>query len=420
MILYGWGKQTRKNYGPVSKHACSHCKNEEYWTVHKITFWFTLFFIPIIPYKTIYFYMCPICESGIELPSDKFEEFKFVAENNKALIDGKIKEDEYTNRLNNLDKDKIMYCSKCGKENEDNASFCKHCGLSLAKKESNNSMKTENKELASVKIVSSKLKPIWKIIKIILIFFVISGVISAIISAALDDAAITNNEAAITKANDGLSSFELGDNQTAINKFQQVKNDVTSNEDKIIILINLAYVYLDELDNEQALASFEEALTLAKFKSFHYYFISGEIALLEDEPGSAILNFNKAYELNSDDFQLNSAMAIFYLDLEELFPEYEDYVKALFYAKQAYKDDVTQSKNVKQTLATAYFMNENYDETISLLSTSNLNQKPFPAYLLGLSYLVKGDEENAVIYLQKSIDGGIEVSQEIYDYLNDR
>jgi tetratricopeptide (TPR) repeat protein len=99
-------------------------------------------------------------------------------------------------------------------------------------------------------------------------------------------------------------------------------------------------------------------------------------------------------------------------------PQYENYPKALFYAKKAYEYDTEKSEIAKQNLAIAYYFNENFDQTITLLSTSNLTQHPYAAYWLGLAYLRKEDHLNAQLYLQKAINGGAEVPQEIIDYLN--
>src|SRR3990167_6580332 len=98
MIIFGWGHQTIKNFGPTFKNHCSHCNNEEYWTLTRHTTWFTLFFIPIIPYSVKYFLSCPICQYGITLDNKQVEQIKPIAEANQLLIDGKITEVEYKNK----------------------------------------------------------------------------------------------------------------------------------------------------------------------------------------------------------------------------------------------------------------------------------------------------------------------------------
>ncbi len=102
--------------------------------------------------------------------------------------------------------------------------------------------------------------------------------------------------------------------------------------------------------------------------------------------------------------------------MEEVAPRYADYSKALLYAKKA--NELSPSEISKQNLAIAYYFNDNYSETISLLSSSNFTQHPYAAYWLGLAYLASEDNVNAKTYLQMSIDNGAEVPQEIYDYLS--
>lgn len=64
-ILFGWGKRTIKELGSTEKHRCGHCGNIREWTYKKYTTWFTLFFIPVIPYKSVYVKECPICHGAL-------------------------------------------------------------------------------------------------------------------------------------------------------------------------------------------------------------------------------------------------------------------------------------------------------------------------------------------------------------------
>lgn len=294
-----------------------------------------------------------------------------------------------------------MFCKNCGKENKEGQKFCTDCGTAFSSVKTNSSPNS-----FSVAKVGRKINT-----GLIVRILVGVAIVGWIVYANLDEGAITKN-------NEGLSSFDSGDSQTAINQFQQAAQDATSNDTKINTLKNLGYVYATEGQNEQALATFREALTLTKKDSFDYYLISGEVALLEYKPNAALLSFNKAYELKSTDFQVNNSLALFHLDLEEVAPQYADYPKALSYAKKAYEYDVEKSEISKQNLAIAHFFNENFDQTISLLSTTNLSQHPFAAYWLGLAYLSKEDHANAKLYLRRALNAGVEMPQEIIDYLN--
>lgn len=60
-ILFGFGKQTVKYLASAGLRACPNCGNQREWSRLLIRTWFTLFFIPIIPYRTRTVALCPVC-----------------------------------------------------------------------------------------------------------------------------------------------------------------------------------------------------------------------------------------------------------------------------------------------------------------------------------------------------------------------
>lgn len=150
-ILFGWGHQTTKIFGFTIKNLCSNCNNEEYWVLQRTITWFTLFFIPVIPYSFKYFLYCPICERGIYLDHNQVQTFKPLAENNQLLIDGKITPEEHAARLglqldaqsdHAIDEEKPVkqisekvstpkFCTECGNLVIANSQFCGKCGVKI-------------------------------------------------------------------------------------------------------------------------------------------------------------------------------------------------------------------------------------------------------------------------------------------------
>jgi len=293
-----------------------------------------------------------------------------------------------------------MFCKNCGNKSEGNQKFCTNCGASF-------STSAEKSEPIFSKSSPPKPKssPTGKIVGIIVILLVVGlG-----IWGSMDDGAIEKN-------NQAISDFDSGNSEQAIRQFQQASQEATGADTKLNTLKNLGYVYSSEGQYDQALQSFREALTYANEGSFDYYLVSGEIALLEGKPNAAQISYNKAYDLSPNDFQINNALNLFYLDLEGVAPYYENYPKALTHAQKAYDVSTSDVKNIAtQNLAIAHLFNENYDRTISLLSSQGSD--PHIAYWLGLSYAVKEDEANAKFYFQRAVDGGVDVEQEVYDYL---
>lgn len=153
-IFFGWGRQTIKNYGITFEHMCSNCNNEDYWQLVRSTTWFTLFFIPVIPYEQKYFILCPICEYGIRINGNDIYNLKVLAEANTELINKRTTVDEYNSRVstshNNANNNKPEYieaveieeerkdneiinkfCSKCGNKVDNKYNFCQSCGNKL-------------------------------------------------------------------------------------------------------------------------------------------------------------------------------------------------------------------------------------------------------------------------------------------------
>lgn len=74
MIIFGWGTQTRRNYGQLKSAPCGICKYEGYSLLRIIT-WFTLFFIPVIPYSIKHLVLCNNCKNGYDI-SQEHQEIK--------------------------------------------------------------------------------------------------------------------------------------------------------------------------------------------------------------------------------------------------------------------------------------------------------------------------------------------------------
>jgi hypothetical protein len=101
IFVFDWGHQTIKEVGPLSiRDYPNGLDADMVWLAIRKT-WFRAFFIPTIPTKR---------EEGIVLESgdffplaeSEFEKWKPLAELNQLLVDGKISEDEYAHRRNQM------------------------------------------------------------------------------------------------------------------------------------------------------------------------------------------------------------------------------------------------------------------------------------------------------------------------------
>lgn len=96
-IIWGFGKQTRKVIGNVFYRHCAYCNTDQIWQLCLIRTWFTLFFIPIIPYGVSYQISCPNCKSYQKLTKEQFNEIKAkIAE--AAAMKAPVQEEKYAGK----------------------------------------------------------------------------------------------------------------------------------------------------------------------------------------------------------------------------------------------------------------------------------------------------------------------------------
>lgn len=98
-ILFGWGHRTTKDHGPTLPINCPNCHNQTYWRYKHVRTWFTLFFIPVIPYDNDHYLLCDICQQGIVLKEEERERAKILAGYTGLYINRQMSEPEYTARV---------------------------------------------------------------------------------------------------------------------------------------------------------------------------------------------------------------------------------------------------------------------------------------------------------------------------------
>jgi tetratricopeptide (TPR) repeat protein len=206
-----------------------------------------------------------------------------------------------------------------------------------------------------------------------------------------------------------------GDSTDTINTLDEAAK-LAEGETKIESLKNLAFVYISEDEQKEALKTFKEALSLISDKSLNYYLISGNIAELEGNSQAALADYNKALTIDPNDFQTNNSLGTLYLGLSTSTEKFTDYNKALKYNKKAY--DIDKQEAAIGNLALSYYFLENYDQTISLLLQTSLENKGSNNFWLGLAYLNKKDFIHARIYFQKAVNLGMEVPPEVQSFLD--
>lgn len=99
MIIFGWGKKTVKDHGDTFPMECGNCNNKVFFKLVSVKTWFTLFFIPIIPYESKNLLMCGVCKRGFELTNDKFDRAKTLSQHTISYKNKTIDSEEYKKHM---------------------------------------------------------------------------------------------------------------------------------------------------------------------------------------------------------------------------------------------------------------------------------------------------------------------------------
>ena len=76
-IIFGAGENIKEQFSLAKSDHCFHCNNTTRWTATKVQKHISLFFMPVLPYKTKYYIACPICNKGQEVSEQEFERLRY-------------------------------------------------------------------------------------------------------------------------------------------------------------------------------------------------------------------------------------------------------------------------------------------------------------------------------------------------------
>jgi len=94
-FLFGWGRQTRKDFGPTIPLKCGNCNNSGFHMLLHLKKWFTLFFIPVVPYESRHYLLCEVCSRGFELHGPQIEKAKRLNLATTSYLNKQTAEDQY-------------------------------------------------------------------------------------------------------------------------------------------------------------------------------------------------------------------------------------------------------------------------------------------------------------------------------------
>jgi len=67
MVIFGWGPDKQEDLGEVAPGVCPNCHNQVFFHHVRSKKSVRLYFVPVVPYGTDEYLVCPICSRGLQL-----------------------------------------------------------------------------------------------------------------------------------------------------------------------------------------------------------------------------------------------------------------------------------------------------------------------------------------------------------------
>lgn len=97
MIIWGWGGRVKDN-GPVAPFLCSNCNNLRIFHWVHTNKNFKLYFVPIVPYDSKEFLLCPTCQYGMQISREHLPHVSVMQSYTSAFESGSCGQEEYFDR----------------------------------------------------------------------------------------------------------------------------------------------------------------------------------------------------------------------------------------------------------------------------------------------------------------------------------
>ena len=67
MVIFGWGPDKPEDLGEVAPGVCPNCHNQVFFHHVRSKKSVRLYFVPVVPYGTDEYLVCPVCSRGLQL-----------------------------------------------------------------------------------------------------------------------------------------------------------------------------------------------------------------------------------------------------------------------------------------------------------------------------------------------------------------
>ena len=95
MVIFGWGPDKQEDLGEVAPGVCPNCHNQVFFHHVRSKKSVRLYFVPVVPYGTDEYMVCPICSRGLQLSGTQLPPVRSMSSATASFRTGRLAEAPY-------------------------------------------------------------------------------------------------------------------------------------------------------------------------------------------------------------------------------------------------------------------------------------------------------------------------------------
>ncbi|HEY1346012.1 MAG TPA: zinc-ribbon domain-containing protein [Streptosporangiaceae bacterium] len=95
MVIFGFGAGKQEDLGEVAPAVCPNCHNQVFLHHVRSKKRFSLYFVPVVPYGTDDYLVCPICSRGLQLSNTQLSAIRSMSGATASFRTGRLAEAPY-------------------------------------------------------------------------------------------------------------------------------------------------------------------------------------------------------------------------------------------------------------------------------------------------------------------------------------
>jgi hypothetical protein len=95
MVIFGFGRDQTDDQGEVAAGVCPNCHNQVFLHHVRSKKHVSLYFVPVVPYGTEDYLVCPVCSRGLQLSSSQLPYVRSMSGTTASFRRGRLPEAQY-------------------------------------------------------------------------------------------------------------------------------------------------------------------------------------------------------------------------------------------------------------------------------------------------------------------------------------